>query len=107
MMFKQAIRKLHNIKVEIIANDVNKFAIQFAQRGRYHAKGVESLPSSIILNNFQKRTDENNNVEYEVVPEIKDMVTFKIGDILSDTIQSFDVIFAEMYSYIMKKRHKN
>lgn len=93
MMFKQAIGKLHNIQVEIIANDVNKFAIQFAERGRYTAKGVESLPPSVILNNFQKRTDSNNNVEYEIVPAIKNMVTFKIGDILSDTIQSFDVIF--------------
>jgi chemotaxis protein methyltransferase CheR len=93
MMFKQAIGKLSNLEVEIIANDVNKFAIQFAERGRYPAKGVESLPPSIILNNFQKIRDDNNNLEYEIISEIKNMVTFKVGDILSDTIQSFDVIF--------------
>lgn len=93
MMFKQAIGKLPDLEVEIIANDVNKSAIQFAERGRYPAKSVESLPPSIILNNFQKRIDENNIVEYEIVSTIKNMVTFKMGDILSDTIQSFDVIF--------------
>lgn len=93
MMFKQEIRKLPNLKVEIVANDVNKFAIQFAERGRYSAKSVESLPSNIILNNFQQRTDENNHVEYEIMQSIKDMVTFRVGDILSDTIQYFDAIF--------------
>jgi chemotaxis protein methyltransferase CheR len=92
MMFKQAIGKLPNLEVEIIANDVNKIAIQFAQRGRYPAKSVESLPPTIISNNFQKRTTDNNT-EYEVVQAIKDMVTFKVGDILSDAMQSFDVIF--------------
>jgi chemotaxis protein methyltransferase CheR len=93
MMFKQAIRKLPNLEVEIIANDVNKLAIQFAQHGRYSTKSVESLPSNVILNNFQKRIIDNNNAEYEVVQTIKDMVTFKVGDILSDTMQFFDVIF--------------
>ncbi|MGI0017426.1 MAG: CheR family methyltransferase [Nitrosotalea sp.] len=93
MMFKQAIGKLPDVDVEIIANDVNKFAIQFAERGRYPAKSVESLPLNVMLNNFQKTADENNNTEYEIVPTIKKMVTFKAGDILSDTMQFFDVIF--------------
>lgn len=93
MMFKQAIGKLSNLEVEIIANDVNKLAIQFAQHGRYPAKSVESLPPNVILNNFQKRTTDDNNTEYEVVQFIKNMVTFKVGDILSDTMQFFDVIF--------------
>lgn len=93
MLFKQVIGKMTNLDVEVVANDVNKMAIQFAERGRYPAKSVESLPLNIIKNNFQKITDEQNNVEYEVVQPIKDMVTFKSGDILSDTIQSFDVVF--------------
>ncbi|HZS73096.1 MAG TPA: protein-glutamate O-methyltransferase CheR [Candidatus Nitrosotalea sp.] len=93
MMFKQATEKLSNLKVEIIANDVNKFAIEFAQRGIYPAKSVESLPSNVISINFQKRISSDNNVEYEVKPSIKNMVTFKVGDILSDTMQYFDVIF--------------
>lgn len=93
MMFKQAVGKLSNLEVEIIANDVNKSAIQFAERGRYPAKGIESLPPSIILNNFQKIKNDNNTMEYEIISEIKNMVTFKVGDILSDQMQFFDVIF--------------
>ncbi|MDE1819043.1 MAG: protein-glutamate O-methyltransferase CheR [Thaumarchaeota archaeon] len=93
MLFKQVIGKMINLDVEVVANDVNKMAIQFAERGRYPAKSVESLPLNIIKNNFRKITDDQNNVEYEVVQSIKDMVTFKSGDILSDTVQSFDVVF--------------
>ncbi|MDE1841526.1 MAG: protein-glutamate O-methyltransferase CheR [Thaumarchaeota archaeon] len=93
MMFKQATEKISDLKVEIIANDVNKFAIEFAQRGIYPAKSVESLPVNVISNNFQQRNSADNNVEYEVISTIKNMVTFKVGDILSYTIQYFDVIF--------------
>ncbi|SMH70835.1 CheR family methyltransferase [Candidatus Nitrosotalea okcheonensis] len=93
MMFKQATEKISNLKVEIIANDVNKFAIEFAQRGIYPAKSVESLPVNVISNNFQQRNSADNNVEYEVISTIKNMVTFKVGDILSYAIQYFDVIF--------------
>jgi chemotaxis protein methyltransferase CheR len=92
MMFKQATEKLSDLKIEIIANDVNKYAIEFAQRGIYPAKNVESLPPSVISVNFQKRINDKI-VEYEVKPDIKNMVTFKVGDILSDTMQHFDVIF--------------
>lgn len=93
MMFKQATEKLPNLAVEVTANDVNKFAIEFAVRGRYPAKSVEGLPPNIVLNNFKKRIDNSNNVEYEISQTIKNMVSFKVGDILSDVIQSFDVIF--------------
>ncbi len=93
IMFKQAIEKMTNLDVEVVANDVNKTAIQFAERGRYAAKSVESLPHDIIKNNFLKISDDGDNVEYEVVQSVKDKVTFKVGDILSDTLQSFDVIF--------------
>ncbi len=115
MMFKQALGKMINLDVEVVANDVNKTAIQFAERGRYSLKSVENLSPDIIKNNFQKITDEKNNVEYEIMQSIKDAVTFKIGDILSDTVQSFDAIFCrnvliyyekEAQELILTKFHK-
>ncbi|MGI0066392.1 MAG: CheR family methyltransferase, partial [Nitrosotalea sp.] len=35
MMFKQALGTMIHLDIEIVANDVNKTAIQFAERGRY------------------------------------------------------------------------
>lgn len=93
IMFNQILGKIANLDVKVIANDVNKTAIQFAERGRYSRKSVESLPPDVIKNNFQKISDNGQDVEYEVIQSVKDMVTFKVGDILSDTLQSFDVIF--------------
>lgn len=93
IMFKQAVEKINNLDVEIIASDVNKMAIQFAERGRYPAKSVEVLPPNVITSNFKKISDDKNNVEYEVVQPIKNMVTFKVNDILSSDAKLFDVIF--------------
>jgi len=93
IMFKQVMEKLNNLNVEIIANDVNKVAIQFAKRGRYPPKSVERLSQNIVMRNFQKKEDDKNNVEYEVIPSVKDMVTFEVGDILSNGIKFCDVIF--------------
>ncbi len=93
IMFNQILGKIMNLDVKVIGNDVNKTAIQFAERGRYSRKSVESLPPDVIKNNFQKISNNGQDVEYEVVQSVKDMVTFKVGDILSDPMQSFDVIF--------------
>lgn len=93
ILFKQAFEKLSNVNIEIIANDVSKMAIQFAERGVYPSKSIEGLSSSVIMKNFQKRILDKNNTEYEIVQPIKDMVTFKVGDILSNNIQSCDAIF--------------
>ena len=93
IMFKQILGKITNLDVKVVANDVNNTAIEFAERGRYPVKSVESLPHDVIKNNFQKISDDGNNIEYEVMQSVKDMVTFKVGDILSDNMQFFDVIF--------------
>ncbi|MDE1819058.1 MAG: protein-glutamate O-methyltransferase CheR [Thaumarchaeota archaeon] len=116
IMFNQVLEKMTNLDVKIVANDVNKTAIQFAECGRYPVKSIERLQHDVIKNNFQKMSDGENNVEYEVTQSIKNMVTFKVGDILSDTLQSFDVIFCrnvliyyekEAQELILTKFHKS
>ena len=93
IILKQVFEKLNNFNVEIIANDVSKMAIQFAERGIYQQKSIEGLSSDVVLKNFKKRMDDKKNVEYEVIQSIKDMVTFKVGDILSNGVKSHDIIF--------------
>lgn len=93
IMFSHAIEKTNNFDIEIIANDINKKAIEFAQNGKYSKKSVDTLPREIIANHFQKIVDSKNNVEYEVVPPTKNLVTFKACDILSSDLKNLDVIF--------------
>lgn len=93
IMFAHVIGEKNNSKVEIIANDINKTAINHAQNGRYSEKNIGKLPSSIIENYFQKMVDNENQINYEIIPSIKNLVTFKVGDILSNDSKNLDVIF--------------
>ena len=93
IMFIHAIGRTNNFDLEIIANDINKKAIEYAQIGRYSEKSIDTLPLDIIANHFQKIVDSENNVLYEVVPSTKNLVTFKVGDILSNDSKNVDVIF--------------
>ncbi|MDE1829800.1 MAG: protein-glutamate O-methyltransferase CheR [Thaumarchaeota archaeon] len=78
--------------IEIIANDVSEKAITFAQNGRYIANSIEKLPNSIIAKNFHMLTNVENNIEYEVNPSIKNLISFKVCDILSTDAKQMDVI---------------
>ncbi|MDE1765493.1 MAG: protein-glutamate O-methyltransferase CheR [Thaumarchaeota archaeon] len=91
MMFSYASGK--NFDVEIVANDINKNAIEYAQNGLYPAKNIEKLPENIIKNNFKKISNSENIEEYEVLQSIKNLVTFKVSDILSCDVTQYDVIF--------------
>ncbi|MFZ1076736.1 MAG: protein-glutamate O-methyltransferase CheR [Nitrosotalea sp.] len=93
IMFTYAIGKTNNFDVEIIANDINPNAIEYAQSGRYSEKSITKLPPEVVANYFQKIADSENNVGYEVIPSIKNLVTFKVGDILSNDSKNLDVIF--------------
>lgn len=93
IMFTHAIGKTNDFDVEIIANDINKKAIEYAQNGWYSEKSVNTLPKDIISNHFQKIVNSENDVGYEVVPSTKNLVTFKVCDILSNDSKNLDVIF--------------
>ncbi len=93
LMIYQAVDKFNIPNVEIIANDVNYDAIQFAQRGKYSSKNIESLPNDVVSNNFHKVIDSNDDVHYEIGQHIKKMITFQQGDILSYNIPFFDIVF--------------
>ncbi len=79
--------------VEIVANDINKNAIEYAQTGKYPAKSIEKLSPDIVHNHFQKISNSENNVEYEIMSHVKNLVTFKTCDILSNNVSNLDVIF--------------
>jgi chemotaxis methyl-accepting protein methylase len=93
LMIYQVVDKFNIPNVEIIANDVNYDAIQFAQRGKYSSKNIESLPNDVVSNNFHKVIDSNDDVHYEIGQHIKKMITFRQGDILSYNIPFFDIVF--------------
>lgn len=93
ILFMHETSKLGSYKIEIIANDISEKAVGFAQNGRYTTKSIEKLPNDMIAANFHKVINEENNVEYELIPTIKNLISFKVCDILSSDVKQLDVIF--------------
>ena len=92
IMFTQEMGSL-GIPIEIIANDISEKAIELAKAGLYDSKHVETLHTGTTEKSFRKIEDDHGNVTYEILPSIKNMISFKICDIFSIDTNQFDVIF--------------
>lgn len=92
ILFLQSINKLNSSSIEIVANDISGNALEYAQNGIYPAASIEKLPVDIISKYFQK-TGTAEKTEYEIDASIKDLVTFKKCDILSNNVIQLDAIF--------------
>lgn len=80
MLLKKMRIKSNN---NIIASDIDKDAVKKAKQGVYSLKGMANIPEDMIRTNFQKESDK-----YIIKNEIKNMVDFKIVNLLEDTFPS-------------------
>lgn len=71
-------------KIHILASDIDKRAIENAKVGRYHVKSLEKLPE-VFKKRFFVRESE---YFYNISREIKDCVTFRQLNLLSDDYPS-------------------
>lgn len=88
LMFLQAMKNLGEPKIEVIANDISNTAVQSAKNGAYPANSVEKLPPETLARYFSRRGDY-----YEISPEVKNLVSFRASDILSNDAKHLDAIF--------------
>jgi chemotaxis protein methyltransferase CheR len=77
-----------NLKFNITATDINKDAIHKAKEGRYTLPNLKNLRQDVISKYFSQ-IDDNT---YEVRPEIKEMVSFEHGDMLSLNVGQIHLI---------------
>ena len=82
------IPKIKEWKIEILATDINTKALSKARKGIYGSWSFRNSPSWIKEYYFKRL----NNKEYEVIPEIKEMVTFS----------SFNLALGNYYNSICK-----
>ena len=76
--------------ISIYATDISQQALREAQAGVYPLKDIEGLPDTILESYFRRGED------YEVRPDIRQMVSFSHFDLTSTTKPSFlnlDCIF--------------
>ncbi len=81
-----------NIEIRIKATDINNKAIDFAQNGQYQSKFLEHLSLDLKKKYFTKIGNHEDS-KYEIISEIKDLVSFETMDILSSPENVYDVIF--------------
>jgi len=70
-------------KVEIIASDIDRNALEKAKEGIYSAKGIANVPKEMVSAYFFKEDDK-----FIIKDQIKNMVSFKILNLLEDNYPS-------------------
>lgn len=78
-------------KIQILASDISENVLSKAREGIYVEESLSKLPESYKKKYFEKTPDGR----YQVVPEIKKNITFKVFNLM-DTIREknkYDVIF--------------
>jgi len=106
ILFNEALYK-KNISVNITATDVSQKALDFARDGKYSSSSLKTTSKNFIDKYFQSIWQKDDAVEYQINQNLKQMVTFKLGDILSAGIQFFDIIFCRnVLIYYTKDAHE-
>ena len=92
ILFKEFLKdKDDNINVKIWGTDIDEEALKIAEEGRYERKSLRKVNLSYLEKYFIYLKDED---KYEIVDEIKKMVTFKKHNFLMDKpLRKMDVIF--------------
>ena len=91
MIMASYLKSDKNWDILILATDIDRNMLKKGQLGIYSKEEMQSLPES-FAKKYIRKINEN---EYEIVPEIKQMVRFKSLNLLTKwpIKNSFDVIF--------------
>ncbi len=87
ILFKETIGT-KNLKFSIVATDINTEALQRAKKAQYLSANLKNLSPDLIAKYFIKVHDD----VYEVSDQIKQLVVFEQGDILSFQIDRANLI---------------
>ncbi|PKL83989.1 MAG: chemotaxis protein CheR [Ignavibacteriae bacterium HGW-Ignavibacteriae-3] len=93
MIFQDLIKPRYpQIELEIVGTDINGAVIETANSGIFKDYSVRNTPPYYLKKYFKSK-----NGSYEILPEIKQMVNFKVHNLYDDssmkTMYNFDVIF--------------
>ena len=84
--------KFPDVEFEIVGTDINHAVIETAKEGKFKEYSIRNTPVYYIKKYF---ITQGNN--YEIKPEIKKMVSFKVSNLFDDlsmkSMSGFDLIF--------------
>lgn len=86
-------RDIDKWDVELVSSDIDTDILHKARLGKYSPRSVQNLPSSILSNYFEKKSDG----EYQICSDLRDSVEFTRVNLSepADTrsYRGFDVVF--------------
>lgn len=96
--------------IKILATDISSKVLKQAISGNYEAKQVELLPKDTVIKSFDK-VKQNNIVYYSIKPFLKEKVTFRLYNLITDPFffrNKFDMIFCRnvMIYFDDENRHE-
>lgn len=107
ILFNEALQNKKSINVNITATDVSRKAIDFAREGKYPSSSLKTTSKNFIDKYFQPIQQKDDAIEYQINLNLKQLVTFKMEDILSVGTQFFDMIFCRnVLIYYTKDAHE-
>jgi chemotaxis protein methyltransferase CheR len=80
ILLSRLIPNYKNWSIELLASDINPAFIQKARRGRYSAWSFRGAPPWLLERYF----DRTPNDHYQIAPFIRDMVQFRIVNLVDD-----------------------
>ena len=102
ILFKKTLQDLkQNIKISIIATDIDKEALKKAKAGCFAAKALKGLTEQQIAEYFDK---DNDKGKYFIKPQIRAIVKFVNHNMISDPpISSVDLILCRNVTIYFSK----
>jgi len=88
IMFSEALDNPQN-KIKIQATDINSYSLQYARKGIYTKDNVKNL-DSLLLTKYFKKID---STRYQVIDELKDLISFNLAGVTSFPTNHIDTIF--------------
>jgi chemotaxis methyl-accepting protein methylase len=88
IMFNEVFKNTDQ-KFKILATDINLHALKQARRGIYTYDNLKNLDSLLITKYLKKI----NSDKFQVIDEIKNLVSFNLGDITTFPASYLDVVF--------------
>jgi chemotaxis protein methyltransferase CheR len=91
-------------RVQIIASDIDRQIVEKAKTGLYTANEIKSMPHHLVTKYFT----EAANYKYLLVDSVKEMVEFRIHDLLADKFEAnFDLIVCRNVVIYFTEEAKN
>ncbi len=95
MVVHEALRNHPNIKAKILATDISTTMLDKAKQGLFDIHRVGTVPPA-LKNHYLKKINVDGQQMFQVVPEIRKLITFSRFNLMSPTFpfkQGFDIIF--------------